>query len=325
VTGKSQPFSIAMLLDGKGAARDLTAEEVTQWQEGDGILWLDIDLMEKAGKQWLSNEGSLDKSVQSILLAAETRPRSLVEGDSLIVVLRGINMNPGSVPDDMVAVRMALQENRIISTRRRTVLSVSDMRESLLAGKGPKSPADFLIAITGFLSTRIESAVENIENLVADLDEQMADRETDDVRVTLGVIRRQAAAIRRHLAPQRDAIDRIARSDSGLLSDRHVFDLREEGDQLTRHIEDLDLARENALVTQEELMNRTALEQNARMYLLSVVAAIFLPLTFITGLLGMNVAGLPGTENPYGFIYSALIMVASLAGLVLYFRSRKWL
>ena len=325
MTRKNQTFSIAMLLDGKGGARDLSVDEVSSWQEGDGVLWLDIDLMKKAGKQWLSNESSLDKSVQSVLLAAETRPRSLVEADNLIVVMRGINMNPGAVPDDMVAVRMALQQNRIISTRRRSVLSVTDMRESLLAGKGPKNPAEFLVSITAYLSTRIESAVENIEELVADLDEQMADRETDEVRTTLGVIRRQAAAIRRHLAPQRDAIDRIARSNTGLLSDRNVFDLREEGDQLTRHIEDLDLARENALVTQEELMNRVALEQNARMYLLSVVAAIFLPLTFITGLLGMNVAGLPGTENPYGFIYSALIMVASLIGLVLYFRSRKWL
>jgi zinc transporter len=199
------------------------------------------------------------------------------------------------------------------------------MREALLAGKGPKDSGEFLIALTGFLSTRIESAVENIENMVAELDEKMAGRETENVRVTLGVIRRQAAAIRRHLAPQRDAIDRIARSNAEILTSKHVFDLREEGDQLTRHIEDLDLARENALVTQEELMNRVALEQNSRMYLLSVVAAIFLPLTFITGLLGMNVAGLPGTENPRGFFYSALIMLASLAGLVLYFRSRRWL
>jgi zinc transporter len=225
----------------------------------------------------------------------------------------------------MVAVRMALQQNRIITTRRRTVLSINDLRDSLLAGTGPKNSGDFLVALTGFLSTRIESAVENIEDMVDDLDGKMADHETENVRVTLGVIRRQAAAIRRHLAPQRDAIDRIARSNVPLLTDRTVFELREEGDQLTRHIEDLDLARENALVTQEELMNRVALEQNARMYLLSIVAAIFLPLTFISGLLGMNVAGLPGTENPRGFIYSALIMLASLAGLVLYFRSRKWL
>ena len=322
---KDSPFSIAMLLDGKGGGRDLSDGEVANWQEGDGILWLDIDLTQDSGKQWLDNESGFNKSVLSILLAAETRPRSLVEGDSLIVVMRGINMNPGAVPDDMVAVRMALQQNRILTTRRRTVLSVADLRDSLLAGNGPKSSGDFLVALTGFLSTRIESAVENIENMVDDLDEKMADHETENVRVTLGVIRRQAAAIRRHLAPQRDAIDRIARSNIHLLTDRTIFELREEGDQLTRHIEDLDLARENALVTQEELMNRVALEQNARMYLLSVVAAIFLPLTFITGLLGMNVAGLPGTENPRGFIYSGLVMLASLAGLVLYFRSRKWL
>jgi len=322
---KDSPFSIAMLLDDKGGGRDLGDGEVANWQEGDGILWLDIDLTQDSGKQWLDNEIGFNKSVLSILLAAETRPRSLVEGDSLIVVMRGINMNPGAVPDDMVAVRMALQQNRILTTRRRTVLSVADLRDSLLAGNGPKSSGDFLVALTGFLSTRIESAVENIENMVDDLDEKMADHETENVRVTLGVIRRQAAAIRRHLAPQRDAIDRIARSNIHLLTDRTIFELREEGDQLTRHIEDLDLARENALVTQEELMNRVALEQNARMYLLSVVAAIFLPLTFITGLLGMNVAGLPGTENPRGFIYSGLVMLASLAGLVLYFRSRKWL
>lgn len=318
-------FSTAMLLDGNGGARDLSAEEVASWQGSDGILWLDIDLMQKTSNQWLIDQSGLSKSVLSILLAAETRPRSLVEADFLLVVMRGINMNPGAVPDDMVAVRMALQQSKIVTTRRRKVLSVDDMRDSLLAGNGPKSPADFLIELTGFLSVRIESAVENIENMVLELDEKMADRETEDVRVSLGIIRRQAAAIRRHLAPQRDAIDRIARSNAKVLTERNVFELREEGDQLTRHIEELDLARENALVTQEELMNRIALEQNARMYLLSVVAAIFLPLTFITGLLGMNVAGLPGTENPKGFIYSALIMVVSLIGLVLYFRSRKWL
>lgn len=322
---KSRIFSIAMLLDGNGGGRDLSDEEVANWQEGDGILWLDIDLMHKPGKSWLSGSSGLDKTVLSILLAAETRPRSLVEAGSLIVVMRGINMNPGAVPDDMVAVRMALQKHRIFTSRRRKVLSVNDLRDALLTGNGPRNTADFLVSLTGFLSARIESAVENIEGMVDALDDKLADHDTENVRVTLGVVRRQAAAIRRHLAPQRDAIDRIARSNAPVLTDHEIFELREEGDQLTRHIEDLDLARENALTTQEELMNRVAMEQNARMYLLSVVAAIFLPLTFITGLLGMNVAGLPGTENPYGFIYSALIMLASLVGLVLYFRSRKWL
>ena len=325
MTQKGGRFSTAMLVDGKGGARDLSDDEVNNWSESDGILWVDVDLSNSRGRKWLINDSQLEDSVSSILLAAETRPRSLAWADGLIVIMRGINMNPGAVPDDMVAIRMSLQSIRIVTTRRREVLSINDLRDALRAGKGPRSVGDFLVSLTSFLSTRIESAVENIEQMIVELDEKMSDGNIENIRVTLSVVRRQAAAIRRHLAPQRDAIDRIARSNANVLSASDVFDLREEGDQLTRHIEDLDLARENALVTQEELMNRVALEQNSRMYLLSIVAAIFLPLTFVTGMFGMNVAGLPGTVNPNGFVYSALLMVVCLVALVAYFRWRKWL
>ncbi len=325
MTPKKGPFNIAMLLDRKGGGRELSDDEVANWSESDGILWIDIDLDNKQGRKWLLKDANMDKTVSSILLAGETRPRSLSNSDGLIVIMRGINMNPGAVPDDMVAIRMAMQEARIVTTRRRKILSINDLKDALLAGNGPKSVGGFLTSLTAFLADRIEAAVDNIEQVISELDEKMSGGDIETIRVTLGMVRRQAAAIRRHLAPQRDAIDRIARSGTGILSDADVFTLREEGDQLTRHIEDLDLARENALVTQEELMNRVALEQNSRMYLLSIVAAVFLPLTFVTGLLGMNVAGLPGTENPNGFLYSAFIMVVCLIGLIAYFRHRKWL
>jgi zinc transporter len=320
MAGKKQRFDIALLLDGKGGARELSDTEVDSWTPDDGLLWLDVDQENRGGRKWLAKHPR-----SSILLAAETRPRSLVDSDGLMVVLRGINMNPGAVPDDMVATRMSFDENRIVTARRRRVLSINDMRDELLAGTGPKTAGEFLVMLARYLSSRIESAVENIEQMIESLDDRISLGTVEDVRVDLGVVRRQAAAIRRHLAPQRDALDRIARTHAGVLSDSEVFDLREEGDHLTRQIEDLDLARENALVTQEELMNRVALEQNSRMYLLSVVAAIFLPLTFVTGLLGMNVAGLPGTNNPNGFIYSALLMVGCMGALIGYFRYRKWL
>ncbi len=75
----------------------------------------------------------------------------------------------------------------------------------------------------------------------------------------------------------------------------------------------------------EELLNRVAQEQNARVYLLSIVAAIFLPITFITGLFGMNVAGLPGIENPRAFWLVAGIMAAVSAGVIVWLRLRRWL
>ena len=101
--------------------------------------------------------------------------------------------------------------------------------------------------------------------------------------------------------------------------------MHQEADRVTRHLEDLDLARERSVVLHEELLSRIAQEQNSRMYVLSIVAAIFLPLTFVTGLLGMNVGGLPGLDDPKGFGTSVVIMVVLGLALLGYFRHKKWL
>lgn len=133
------------------------------------------------------------------------------------------------------------------------------------------------------------------------------------------------AHVRRFLAPRRDALDRLNRQSCSWPTESDTHILRQEADRITRYLEDLDLAKERAIVLQEELLSQIAQEQNARMYVLSVVATIFLPLTFVTGLLAMNVGGLPGLESPMGFLSSVIVMVVAAAGLVVLFRWKKWL
>ena len=89
-------------------------------------------------------------------------------------------------------------------------------------------------------------------------------------------------------------------------------------------MEDIDLVREQALVLQEQLLNITVEQQNARMYVLALITAVFLPITFITGVFGMNVGGLPGIEAPRGF-FNVMITTLIIAGAVLaLFRWRRW-
>jgi len=78
-------------------------------------------------------------------------------------------------------------------------------------------------------------------------------------------------------------------------------------------------------LAQEEILGRMAQQQNARMYVLSIVAAIFLPLSFLTGLFGMNVAGLPGTEDPQAFFITVGLMVGSAIGIGFFFKWQGWL
>jgi zinc transporter len=100
--------------------------------------------------------------------------------------------------------------------------------------------------------------------------------------------------------------------------------LRETTDHLIRYIEDLDSSRDRASVTQEELVNRLSEQMNNRMYVLSIVAAIFLPLGFLTGLLGINVGGLPGVENPDAFNIFTIFLITVVALQVWLFKVKRW-
>jgi len=324
VTATSPNVLHAAILDGKGGCRDIDGAGVAHWSENQGVLWAHIDVAETNASQWVAEHSGIPRAAAEILLAGETRPRSTFSEYGLLIVLRGVNTNPGADPEDMVSVRVWLDANRIITSQRRQLLSIQDVRKSLASGEGPTSSGDFLGALVERLANRIGDFVDSIEDRMDAAEEEIATGRSHGFRQRLSALRRQIAHVRRFLAPQRDALDRLNRQTCAWLTEPDAHRLRQEADRITRYLEDLDLAKERAIVLQEELLSQIAQEQNARMYVLSVVAAIFLPLTFVTGLLGMNVGGLPGLESKFGFVWSAVVMVISAVGLVTFFRWKKW-
>ena len=319
------PFLYSYLLGAEGGGTAIAADAVSQWTQDDGDLWVHLDIASREARGWIEKESGLPAHTIEALLAEETRPRALGMDTGLLVVLRGVNTNPGANPEDMVAVRIWIEPHRIISTRRRRLLSVIDVATSLDKGEGPESASELLTTLVDGLAQRIGDFVDSIEDQLDEIEDDIGSAEPNAVRTRLSPLRRQMAAVRRFLAPQRDALDRLYRQPSGFISESDLHVLREAADRITRYLEDLELARERAIVIQEELLSNMAQQQNTRMYVLSVIAAIFLPLTFITGLLGMNVGGLPGVDSDAGFIASAVIMVVAALGLFAFFRWKNWL
>jgi zinc transporter len=318
-------FLHSCILDGTGGARFIEPVAVAGWTKDQGVLWVHLDINDEPSRSWLAENSGLDNTIVESLLADETRPRSFSTDHGLLTVLRGVNTNPGEDPEDMVSVRLWIEPDRIISTRRRRLLSVIDTRDSLKDGVGPTTSGDLLAKLTGRLADRIGDFVDGIEDGVGSAEEQLGNQDQETFRHVISALRRKIASVRRFLAPQRDALDRLYRQPGLWFSNSEIHDVREEADRITRYLEDLDLARERTMVLREEFLAQLAQEQNSRMYVLSVVAAIFLPLTFVTGLLGMNVGGLPGLASPRGFLGSVVIMVAAAAVLLSFFRWKKWL
>lgn len=324
-SASEQPFVHANLLDGHGGATALTWQQVLDWQPGDETIWLHFDYTNVDAQSWLADSSGLEPLVSEALITEETRPRVSAVGNGLLIALRGVNHNEGAEPEDMVAIRIWVEDGRIISTARRSLLSVSDMASQLAAGKGPTSTAELLTELADFLVWRMSDTIDQYEDMIDDLENRVLDTSDSTLRFELASLRRSVIAMRRYLSPQRDALARLIIDKSPWLDETCRMRLREVADRLMRHVEDLDEVRERASVTHEELISRISEQMNQRMYMLSIVAAIFLPLGFLTGLLGINVGGIPGADSSWGFIAFTSIILAVVALQIWYFRWKRWL
>lgn len=320
----SATFS-AYLLDGRGHAKTLDLQQISQWQPSDGLLWLHLNFSLDNDRLWLQQHANLDPIILAALLADDSRPRSTTIDDGLLMALRGVNLQPGAEPDDMVGIRLWVQKHRIISTHKRKLLSVDDIIDSLHLGQGPRSAADFLEQLLDRLVWRMSDTVDGFEERVADLETRVLEDSPQSMKSELACLRRQAITVRRYLSPQREALSKITSEKVDWLDANNRLWIREVADRLIRHIEDLDAVRERAAVTQEELLSQLSEQLNHRLYVLSVISAVFLPLGFLTGLLGINVGGIPGADFAGSFwIFIVLLVVLVLIQLWV-FRRRHWI
>ena len=296
-----------------------------QKQNARGFDWFHLRSDEFDSITWMQ-EKALDPRVIEALSAIETRPRMVMLAGGVLINLRGVNTNPGADPEDMISLRVWFSDGIIVTSRKRErkLLSIEDIRMHIASGTGPKSPGGFVAMLIEHIANRIGDVVDSIDEDLTNIETDISEDNIKLVQQHLSATRKQTAAIRRYLAPQREALSELQRA-RGLLSEEEAYYLHYQTDRITQYVEELDLGRERALVLQGDLMNRLAERQNARMYLLSIVAAIFLPLSFLTGVFGMNVAGLPGIENPNAFIILAMAMLFLGLALIGYMRWKKWL
>jgi len=312
------------ILDGQGCGRAIDWSYISQWTPEQGIIWLHFDYTSEQARDWLKYESGLDRFVIDALLTEESRPRTTQMAGGLLIALRGVNLSPGSDPEDMVGIRIWTDGHRIISTRRRKLLSVSDVIERLEAGLGPKDIAEFLVLLADRLITRMGTTIDETEDRVAEIEELMLSAESYALRGKITSLRRTVIALRRYLAPQREAMTQMQAIRVSWINHDIQQNMREVIDHLIRYLEELDSVRDRAAVAHEELANRLTEQMNNRMYVLSLVAAIFLPLGFFTGLLGINVGGIPGAENPWSFEIFCALLVVIVTIQVWFFKKKKW-
>lgn len=316
---------LAYGFDGKGAGIPLAGDAISKQVKSKKLAWVHLDATHPEVRSWLEAEISyLDPFIIEALLADETRPRMTSIGDGALLILRGVNLNEHADPEDMVSIRLWVDKHRIISVRRRKLKAVRDLEERLLTGKGPNDAGQFVCMLAARLFERMEPVLTGLDERTDEIEEQVLDGASPSLREAIVQVRKQAILFRRYMAPQRDAIGQLRMSELSWLDDLHKRHLQESYNHVTRYVEDLDAIRERSQIVKDELATMLADRLNKNMYVLSVVAAVFLPLGFLTGLLGINVGGIPGADSPDAFMVFCGLLITLVALQVALFKWLKW-
>ncbi len=300
------------VFDGNGGGTEIHAAGDIPDSDRSDIVWLHLFIDGEDSRELAEMAApTMPVGVLDALFAPDTRPRCETFQQGVLLNLRGVNLNAGAELEDLISVRAWIAGTRIVSVRRHRLMSADDIRRRLSDADevGPRTPGDFALQLADGLCSRLEALIEDLNDRIDAMEE--ATSPDGEQRSHLLEMRRVVATLRRFIAPQQSALSRLAIVDVPWLSERERTALRHLVDDVTRYLEDLEAIRERAGILADAAAHRAAENANRTMYLLTVVATLFLPLGFLTGLLGINVGGIPGTENPLAF----WIVATTLAGL----------
>jgi len=317
----------ALVLDGNGSARSIARTELEGLTlQAHESLWLHWDRGHAQTRNWLRSASGLSPFSCDLLLEENTRPRLVPLPDSeLLLFLRGVNLNPGAEPEDMVSVRIFAQAQRVISLRLRPLRATDELLAALSQGIGPKSASELILFLAQQLTEKVQALVGDLSENIDDIEDKIdADERYAPEHSSILLLRRRAAGLRRFLAPQREIYAQLARNKLPWFIDDDADYWNELTNSLTRYLEELELTRERVALVLEAEDRRLSERMNRTMYRFGVITGIFLPMSFLTGLLGINVGGMPGADSPYGFTIACGLMVAVAVGQWWLFRRLRW-
>ena len=287
------------------------------------LVWIHRTDSDAAAQAWLCHCAGLPDIIVDALTASETRPRCDAVGEGVILNLRGRSNDAVPMSDPLASVRIWAVAGRLISVTRRPLTAIA-LVEAELASGAIHDPGDLIAAFATAITTELDPEVAELGDLLDDCEADLTGDRVFELRQKVTKVRSTAIGYRRFLSPQRAAIEKLAALPVPWPQGDDRLHLAAAADRAARMAEELEAIRERAALTHEALTDLRAEQIDRRSLIIAIVAMVFLPLTFLTGLLGMNVAGIPYAHAPWAFWGVVGVCGLLAVGIAGYFIQRHW-
>jgi zinc transporter len=320
------PLLFGRVLDGKGGGRSIDWEEAKHWVPASPaeVLWLHLHCGIEGLKDWLQAHFGMTEPTAELMVSDDSRPRSFREGETLIATLRGINLNPGAQPEDMVSLHLWSDGTRMVTVRNIPLQTPRHVLRDIDSGHGPVDVGKLITELVEVMIARMSRSIVDMNLRIDELESCGTEGNAEDLLFRIADIRRNCLALKRHMSPQHEALEWIARDAPQWFEEHDRREIAETIERLRRYLDDLDISKESALVLMDDIRGRAIARNEQTTYVLTIFAGLFMPLTFLTGLLGINVGGIPGSTHSFAFWIVAAICASIFGTMIMVFHRWKW-
>lgn len=304
-------------------------EHAFDYKSSDSVTWININGLNHVDSiEKLGNHYNLHPLVLEDIVSISQRPKIDEYEDYLFVVLKMLYHDK----DDKVLfeqVSFVLGKNYVFSFQESEGDVFDTVRERIRHGKGRvrTMQSDYLLYIL------MDAIVDNYFTIIETLGDKIEDFETDifngnvnnSINKDIQDLKREILKIRRSIYPLREVISRIDKHESSLIQKRTKTFYRDIYDHLIQVTENIDIYREMIWSLMDMYMTTISNKMNEVMKVLTIMASIFIPLTFIAGVYGMNFDHIPELHYEYAYPIFWGIMIIIFLGMLYYFKRKKWL
>lgn len=305
-----------------------TLDGVLPPPEGTGVTWIHIDglhdipLLEQMGGTF-----SLHPLTLEDILNTEQRPKSEDHDTYFYIVLKLFRQddNDGFVPEQ---ISIVFGSNWLISLQEKEGKQFDSVRERLRNEKGRlrKAGADYLAhALLDVIVDRFFSVLDKFGEQIETVEEKLVGRPSPETLRSIQGLKREMIFLRKSVWPLREMIGGLARSDSSLIRESSVIYFRDIYDHVVQVIDTIETYRDMLSGMLDIYLSSVSNRMNEIMKVLTLIATIFMPLTFLAGIYGMNFKYMPELEWRWGYFVILGLMAVIAVIMLNYFKRKKWL
>ena len=278
----------------------------------DGLLWLHFNLADARALQWLTSAGlQAPAQARALLLSKDTYQQLHTTDDSVYGVISDLLRDIAEATEETGYLRFVMTERLLVSGRHHALCAVDATRRALEDGYRIESVAALLETIVENVADTMDRIADRIARSLDEIEEQVLSDDAVDLRQGLGRLRRTCVRLHRQLSGLRIVFHRLEQKNVNDL--KPALQLR--AGKLAQRLDGLDHTvvemRERSRLLQEELHLKIEQQGNNSLRVLSVLTAILMPPTLVTGIFGMNTKGLPFTDLDTAFLWASLLMLLS--------------